>query len=352
MLIPLLKSDLNFAYPEELVATQPQHPPRVMWVAAMNQAPIEISFAELLERIPAGDLLVINNTKVVKRRVFATSQAATATHEFEILFLKPLDPLTWQVLFPAKNLKIGAKLNLPMRAEAELIEKGRPQILRLSREVTESEFEQWGELPLPPYIQAAREERHNRKSDDDWYQTKWAKAPGSLASPTASLHFSAENMECLRARGVGIEELTLHVGLGTFLPVTSANLDDHQMHTENVEIPARTWQAVKAAQARGAKVWALGTTVARSLESVERGMIQARPVEEGGYWGETALFMRPGAEWKVIDRLLTNFHQPESTLLALVASFHSLESVKLCYQWAIQSKFRLFSYGDFSVWIK
>lgn len=340
------RHDLNFEYPENLVATEKKHPPRVMWVAGAGQAPIEIDFADVLTRLPAGDVLVINDTRVVKRRVFALEGQ-------EILFLKRVPGATpfedWQVLFPAKNLKIGAQIHLPMQVTATLIEKGRPQTLRLSRPLTDLDFVEFGELPLPPYIQKARHERHNLAQDQDWYQTAWAEKDGSLASPTASLHFQAADLLTLKSRGVAVHHLTLHVGLGTFLPVTAEDLNDHIMHAEVVEIPAETWQAVMKAKAEGRGVWALGTTVARSLESAARGLL----VESvAGFKGESRLFMKPGEEWRVVNRLMTNFHQPESTLLALVASFHSLESVKLCYQWAIQKQFRLFSYGDFSVWIK
>lgn len=337
----MLRRDLFFSYPEDLVAVQPQSPPRVMWVGD-GVDPVEISLRDLCERIPAGDFLVLNNTKVVKRRIFAG--------DLEILFLRPLGERRWQVLFPSRQLKIGAHLPLPIPGvEATLIAKGRPQILELSRDLTDLDFESHGELPLPPYIQKAREERHNRPLDDDWYQTAWAQAPGSLASPTASLHFRESDLEFLRARGVQIREITLHVGLGTFLPVTAENLDEHEMHGEEVEIPLATWEDLQKARGEGHHVWALGTTVARSLESAARGML---PQQDLVFRGETRLFMKPGETWRVVDRLLTNFHQPESTLLALVASFHSLEKVKLCYQWAIQNRFRLFSYGDLSVWIK
>ena len=164
-----------------------------------------------------------------------------------------------------------------------------------------------------------------------------------MASPTASLHFSANDIEALRKRGVCIVEATLHVGLGTFLPVTVDNLKDHQMHSENYELSEGSWRNINSAREAGHKIWALGTTSARVLESVARS---------GKLFGSTDILLMPGSEFKMVDRLLTNFHQPESTLLALVAGFSSLETVKKCYAWAISRKFRLFSYGDLSVWIK
>lgn len=337
----MLTKELNFDFPEDLIATEKVDPSRVMWVDPSGVNPCEITFNELLARIPAGDCLVVNDTRVIKRRVFA--------QELEILFLKEVEPQIWQVLFPAKNLKPGARIELPMGATAELLEKGRPQLLRVNRPLTAADFQQWGELPLPPYIQRARQQRHNRETDQNTYQTAWAKQDGSLAAPTASLHFKLADLEKLKNRGVNVCTLTLHVGLGTFLPVTTDQLSAHQMHGEQVEIPRGTWAVVQRAHLEGRGVWALGTTVARSLESASRGLLRE---SEAGFLGETRLFMTPGEPWRIVNRLLTNFHQPESTLLALVASFHSWDSVKLCYQWAVQRRFRLFSYGDFSAWIK
>lgn len=337
----MLTRELNYTYSDDLIATEKSFPPRVMWVDK-DQSPQEISFQQLLAKIPSGDVLVINDTKVVKQRVFAG--------ELEILFLQELADNHWQVLFPSKNLKVGAQIDLPMNATAELISKGRPQTLKISRKLIPEDFEQWGELPLPPYIQRARHERHNRSQDKDWYQTRWAKNEGSLASPTASLHFRTQDIELLKSRGVKVHQLTLHVGLGTFLPLTAEKLSDHEMHSEEVQIPAETWAAIEDAHSKDLGIWALGTTSARSIESAAQGLLQ--PDGQGGFKGATNLFMRPGATWARVNRLMTNFHQPESTLLALVASFHSWESVKLCYQWAVQKRFKLFSYGDFSVWIR
>lgn len=332
--------DLHFDYPEELIATQKTSPTRVMWVGE-DRLPREVTFEQMLNMIPPGDVLVVNDTKVVKRRVFAG--------DHEILFLQELPNNEWQVLFPAKNEKIGAKIELPMGAVAELIEKGRPQKLRISRKLLPEDFEKFGELPLPPYIQKARKERHNQADDAEKYQTAWAKFEGSLAAPTASLHFTEAHLQHLRDRGVIVKALTLHVGLGTFLPVTADTLEDHVMHGETVTIPRDTWFAVEQAHLERRGIWALGTTVARSIESAAARMLPETPA---GLHGETKLFMKPGSEWRRINRLMTNFHQPESTLLALVASFHSLESVKSAYEWAIGRRFKLFSYGDFSVWTR
>jgi len=325
-------SDLRFDYPENLVATEPRRPSRVAWIKD-GEPPQEISLAELCERIPADDILVINDTKVLHRRVFAG--------ELEILFLRPEPELVWQVLMPSKKLKINEVIELPMDVRMTLLEKGRPQRVRVSRVLTDQDFEKYGELPLPPYIQKARGVRHNQGADENWYQTAWAEKPGSLAAPTASLHFQDTHLARLQARGVQIKKVTLHVGLGTFLPVLTEDLDQHPMHFEELEVKPEVWQELKMAKQQGRHIWALGTTAVRALETAARGPLR----------GETNLLIQPGFKFQMVDRLLTNFHQPESTLLALVAAFSDLEKVKASYAWAIEKNFRLFSYGDLSVWI-
>ena len=332
-------TDLEYHYPEHLIATQPSRPTRVMWVEK-DQEPQEINLQNVIERIPAGDVVVINNTKVLKRRVFAED-------EIEILFLdcleKKLESNIWKVLFPSKKFALNKVLNLPQGFQVKLIEKGRPQIVEVTPAITESDFEKIAELPLPPYIQKARHERHNVTEDESWYQTAWAIKPGSMAAPTASLHFADKDMQSLRDKGVQVLEVTLHVGLGTFLPVTVDDLDQHEMHSEIYEISQEHWQKVLDAKKQGYRIWSLGTTSTRVLESVARtGLLS----------GSTDILLQVGSEFKIVDCLMTNFHQPASTLLALVAGFSSLSRVKQCYQWAINKNFKLFSYGDFSVWLK
>ncbi len=332
-------ADLDFPFPEDLIATSPQRPSRVMSVDILGN-PQEISLKQLIESIPAGDLLVLNNTRVLKRRVFSG--------DVEILFLKQVTDTQWEVLFPSKKFKLGATLELPQGVQMTLVQKGRPQIVELNQAVTEDYFQKVAELPLPPYIQKAREQRHTVESDESWYQTAWAIKPGSFAAPTASLHFSAEDITTLKNKGVRLTEVTLHVGLGTFLPVTADDLDQHDMHEEYVEVSADTWHLVQEAKAQKKQVWSLGTTTTRSLESVALGLLSGSA--QSGFSGFSKLLIQPGYNFQVVDVLLTNFHQPQSTLLALVSAFSSLEKVKSCYQWAIERKFRLFSYGDLSVW--
>jgi S-adenosylmethionine:tRNA ribosyltransferase-isomerase len=352
------KSDLSFPYPESLVALKPQRPSRVMKV--QKKIPSEISLQDLLEEVSPGDVWVINNTQVIPRRVW------TLQGDLEILFLKPRDDdkgsedpkefrgfqdcekhFYWEVLFPASRVEENQAVLLPGGVSFRLIERGLPQVIALSEPLTEGYFTQYGELPLPPYIQKRRQNRHQSPGDLEWYQTAWAKYSGSLASPTASLHFDQKDLQFLKEKGVHVLEITLHIGLGTFLPIKCEDLNQHQMHSEWVEIPQETWDTIKEAKERGSCVWALGTTVTRSLESLAKGYFQKN---ETSYFGETNLFIQPGFSLEIVDRLMTNFHQPESTLLALVAAFQDLTTVKTCYQWAIDKQFRLFSYGDLSVW--
>ena len=334
-------SDLRFDYPEELVATQPQKPSRVLLVQGGNLS--ERTPSQILEMIPSGDILVVNNTRVLKRRIFASrSQAQNSGEELEILFLGAKGERRWEVLFPSKKFAVGAVIELPLGRRMTLLQKGRPQLVELDQEVGEDYFAATAELPLPPYIQKARGTRHNQSADETWYQTAWAKKDGSFAAPTASLHFSAEDLEALRQRGVHVIEVTLHVGLGTFLPVAVEDLDQHPMHEEYYEIQTQDWSRLQEVKARGSKVWALGTTAVRALESAARGSCS----------GLTRILLQEGSEFLLVDRLLTNFHQPESTLLALVMGFAGKDLVKKAYSFAIDQRFRLFSYGDLSVWIK
>ncbi|MGZ3744018.1 MAG: tRNA preQ1(34) S-adenosylmethionine ribosyltransferase-isomerase QueA [Pseudobdellovibrionaceae bacterium] len=339
-------TDLDFAYPENLVATEPQYPSRVMQVSLAKVPgqilPQEISLQQGLELIPPGDLLIVNNTKVLKRRLFAG--------ELEILFLSQKSEKIWEVLFPSRKFAVGEEIALPGAVTMTLTRKGRPQLVELSEVVGEDYFQRWGELPLPPYIQKARGQRHTREDDESWYQTRWAQKPGSFAAPTASLHFHESEMKFLKERGVRVLEITLHVGLGTFLPVTTEDLDQHDMHEEYAEISGPVWDSILQARREGKKVWAMGTTATRALESAANGLL-TRDLE-GNLAGFTKILIQPPYEFQVVDRLLTNFHQPQSTLLALVSAFAGLETVKACYQWAIARNFRLFSYGDLSIWLK
>lgn len=328
-------TDLNFQYPPELVATEPRRPSRVL-LSEPSKAPQEITLGQLLERFSSNDALVINDTKVLPMRVWSKKGD-------EVLFLEGAD-LTWTVLFPAREHNIGDVLEFDGDVSAELLEKGLPQKVKLNTPLTQDFFLKCGEPALPPYIQSARGERHARPQDHVWYQTAWAERSGSIAAPTASLHFDKSDLDRLSQAGVPVAKITLHVGAGTFLPIKTTRLEDHKMHSEYVEIPHATLEMIK-----GRKIWALGTTVARSLESYADHRLTKT---DRGFTGSTDLFIWKSEQFKMVDRLLTNFHQPQSTLLALVMAFAGDDRMREAYKFAIQNKFRLFSYGDLSAWIR
>lgn len=344
-------SDLDYSFPESLVAIKPVEKSRILLSATSDKIkPKEISKEDLFSFFEEGDALVVNETKVVKRKLVATT---AKNIEIEVLFLKALNSFDWEVLLPLRRLGKEQNLHFASGVEARVIEGGLPQKIRLNREVTESFFDESGRVPLPPYIEAARKEtetKFDQEQDESWYQTAWAKTAGSCAAPTASLHFTAKDIEELKSRGIRVIPVCLHVGLGTFLPVKSENLDDHIMHSEEVYIDAKSLQELLAVKKLGKKIWALGTTVCRSLESYAQNKLKFD--EMGNAFGSTDLFIQPGYDFRLVDNLLTNFHQPKTTLLALVAAYSGLENMKRNYQWAIENSFRLFSYGDLSVWIK
>lgn len=305
-----------------------------------QEIPQELDLSALLAQFQPGDLLVLNESKVIPARIFSKSGD-------EILFLKSLGDDSWEVLYPARDHFVGQELELPGGVRATLTRKGLPQELKLSESLKDYYFLEHGEMALPPYIQSARGERHNKPEDRDLYQAAWAQVPGSVAAPTASLHFNQGHLDLLQARGVQIGKCVLHVGAGTFMPIRANSLEEHQMHAETVLVPTPLIYQIERTRVQGGRIWALGTTVARTLESLAGGILEPG---EHGFEGETRLFIRPGYEFELVDVLMTNFHQPKSTLLCLVSAFAGLDVVKRNYAWAIQNQFQLFSYGDLSVW--
>lgn len=346
--------ELDYTYTDDLVATKPCANPRVL-LTSPNLG--EISFEQISNVFESGDCIVLNESGVLKRRIFSFEQK-------EILFLKSLneDATLWEVLLISHNLKIGTQLQLPQGVTASLIAKGLPQQLLLSNPIDENYFSTYGEFPLPPYIQRMRNERHQMHEDNHWYQNPWFQTQsqsqlqsqvkkGSFAAPTASLHFNTDkHFKQWQAHGVDIAYLTLHIGLGTFLPVITEDLDKHVMHNEWIVFPKESVTKILKAKANGKRVWALGTTAVRALESVAHGLVPKNA--QGNFEGWTNLFIQPGFEFLWTTGLLTNFHQPCSTLLAMVYAFAGQQKTIEAYQWAIEKKFRLFSYGDLTIWKK
>ncbi|QEY23649.1 tRNA preQ1(34) S-adenosylmethionine ribosyltransferase-isomerase QueA [Neisseria animalis] len=330
-------SDFDFALPEALIA---QHPPEIRGssrlLAALPDTPLaDRNFADITDYIAAGDVLVFNNTKVMKARLFGQKASGG---KIEALIERVLDNHTALAhIRSSKSPKPGTELIFENALRAVMTERA-GELFCLRFEGTQTVYElleQYGKLPLPPYIERAAD-----GSDDSRYQTVYAKHQGAVAAPTAGLHFTDELLTALRAKGVQTAEVTLHVGAGTFQPVRVENIAEHKMHSEWFDIPSETVAAIQAAQARGSKIWAVGTTSMRALESAaQTGSLKAGQ-------GDTDIFITPGYRFKVIDRLITNFHLPKSTLLMLVSAFSGMEHIRNVYRHAIEQQYRFFSYGD------
>ena len=331
-------SDFDFTLPDRLIA---QHPPEVRGssrlLVALPDMPLQDRvFGDLPDYIEAGDVLVFNNTKVMKARLFGQKESGG---KIEALIERVLDNHTALAhIRSSKSPKPGTKLIFEGDICAVMVERADELFcLHFEGEQTVYELlEQNGHLPLPPYI-----ERAAGADDDTRYQTVYAKHQGAVAAPTAGLHFTDELLGRLKAKGVETAEVTLHVGAGTFQPVRVDKIEEHKMHSEWFDVPPETVAAIEAAHARGNKVWAVGTTSMRALESAARetGRLKAGQ-------GDTDIFITPGYRFRVIDRLITNFHLPKSTLLMLVSAFSGMEHIRAVYRHAVEHEYRFFSYGD------
>ena len=329
-------SDFDYHLPDELIA---QHPPehrgasRLLHVDGMTLA--DLAFPDILERLQSGDVMVFNDTRVIKARLFGEKASGG---KVEALVERVLDEHTvWAHVRASKSPKPGSKITFAGRWQAEMVERD-DALFKLRFLDAENVFdilEASGKLPLPPYI-----ERDTDSDDDSRYQTVYARERGAVAAPTAGLHFTEAMLDALRAKGVTLAYVTLHVGAGTFQPVRVENIAEHKMHSEIYEIPPATVDAIAAAHAAGRKVLAVGTTSMRALESAAQGgaLVAGR--------GETDIFITPGYRFRVVDRLLTNFHLPKSTLLMLVSAFAGVEAIRHAYRYAVEHRYRFFSYGD------
>ncbi len=281
-----------------------------------------------------GDLLVVNRTRVIPARIHASKETGG---KVEILLLKRMDMVTWEALVGGKRLLPGKTLKLDNGVQVH-IEANLGASRRLVRfaEPVEAYLEQSGEMPLPPYI-------HERLNNPNRYQTVYADQPGSAAAPTAGLHFTPELLTRLKEMGVGLAEVTLHVGLDTFAPVTEENADEHVIHTEWCEVTAETAAQINAVKAAGGRIIAVGTTSVRTLESAAQAVL---PEVAAPYQGSTGLFILPGYNFRVVDGMITNFHLPKSSLIMLVSAFAGRECILSAYQTAVEMQYRFFSFGD------
>lgn len=332
-------ADFDFQLPLELIA---QHPAAERSASRLLDGrgvlPIDRVFRELPSLLLPGDLLVFNDTQVIKARLFGEKPATGGAVEALVERILPNHEVLAH-LRASKAPKPGGTIAFAGGAfEAEVLGRAGPDDalfhLRFPSDPL-ALLQQHGHVPLPPYITHA-----DGAEDIERYQTVFAQRPGAVAAPTASLHFDAGVLAALEARGVGRAQVTLHVGAGTFQPVRSENLDEHRMHTEWFEVPESTVAAIEAARARGGRVVAAGTTTLRALESASLG----GSLQAGAR--DTDLFIRPGFQFNVVDTLVTNFHLPKSTLLMLVSAFAGYDQVRALYRHAIEARYRFFSYGD------
>lgn len=333
-------SDFDYELPEELIA---QHPAaqrdhsRLLVMDKYTGAVEHRVFRDIVNYLHAGDVLVLNNTKVIPARIFGVKEGGTA--KIEVLLLKRDDdlPNTWEVLVhPGKRAKVGTVIDFGEgRLKGEVIANtsaGRKVTFHFDG-IFEEILEELGIMPLPPYI-------HEQLEDQNRYQTVYAKVDGSAAAPTAGLHFTTELLETLRQNGIEIEEVLLHVGLGTFKPVSEEDIEDHEMHSEYYEISQETADRINKAKAEGRRIISVGTTSTRALESAAKdGRLQA-----GSGW--TNIFIYPGYKWQIIDGLITNFHLPKSTLMMLVSALSTREHILAAYKEAVAQRYRFFSFGD------
>ena len=334
-------ADFDFDLPEELIAQTPlgkRDASRLLVVDKETGAFSDQHFDQIIDQLQPGDALVMNNTRVLPARLYGI-KPETGGH-VELLLLKNTKGDDWEVLAkPAKRLRVGAQISfgdgrLTATVVEELDHGGR--IVRFGYEGIFLEvLESLGEMPLPPYI-------HEKLADRERYQTVYAKENGSAAAPTAGLHFTEELLEQIAAKGVKLVYLTLHVGLGTFRPVSVDSLDDHEMHSEFYSLSEEAAQTLRQVKANGGRVIAVGTTSIRTLETIGskfQGQIQADS-------GWTNIFIKPGYDWKIVDAFSTNFHLPKSTLVMLVSAFAGRSLTLEAYEHAIAERYRFFSFGD------
>ena len=334
-------ADFDFDLPEELIAQTPlekRDASRLLVVDKETGAFSDQHFDQIIDQLQPGDALVMNNTRVLPARLYGI-KPETGGH-VELLLLKNTQGDDWEVLAkPAKRLRVGAQISfgdgrLTATVVDELEHGGR--IVRFGYEGIFLEvLESLGEMPLPPYI-------HEKLADRERYQTVYAKENGSAAAPTAGLHFTEELLEQIAAKGVKLVYLTLHVGLGTFRPVSVDSLDDHEMHSEFYSLSEEAAQTLRQVKANGGRVIAVGTTSIRTLETIGSKAQGQNQADSGG----TNIFIKPGYDWKVVDAFSTNFHLPKSTLVMLVSAFAGRSLTLEAYEHAIAERYRFFSFGD------
>ncbi|TYO73281.1 tRNA preQ1(34) S-adenosylmethionine ribosyltransferase-isomerase QueA [Rossellomorea marisflavi] len=332
--------DFDFHLPEELIAQTPlenRSESRLMVLDKEDGSIDHLQFKNIVDLLDEGDCLVLNDTRVLPARLFGQKEETGAN--IEVLLLKQEEGDQWETLVkPAKRVKVGTEIVFgdgKLKATCVGTKDHGGRIMEFAYDgIFYEVLEELGEMPLPPYIRERLEEQ-------DRYQTVYAKERGSAAAPTAGLHFTEELLEELKAKGVHIAFITLHVGLGTFRPVSVDSIEDHDMHSEFYQISEGTARLLNDVRDKGGRIITVGTTSTRTLETIASK--HDRFVEENGW---TNIFIYPGYEFKGIDGLITNFHLPKSTLIMLVSAFAGQEHVLKAYETAVQKKYRFFSFGD------
>lgn len=333
-------TDFNYELPEELIAQHPVEPRDTSRLMLLDKVTGEVShrahFYDIVDEVSDGDVLVFNDTKVIPARLYGQREGSGG--KVEVLLLTPCGENRWECLVkPGKKCPIGQIIVFDERLKGTVIDKtsfgGR--IVEFSCDgVFDDIIQDIGEMPLPPYI-------HEKLVDKNRYQTVYADKKGSAAAPTAGLHFTPELLEKLRNKGVTLAFLTLHVGLGTFRPVSAEDIEDHEMHSEYYVVTEETANIINKARREGKRIIAVGTTSVRTLESAtgDDGILKA-----GHGW--TNIFIYPGYTYKMVDALVTNFHLPQSTLLMLISALAGREHCLAAYKEAVKEKYRFFSFGD------
>lgn len=332
-------SDFFYDLPENLIAQTPVEPRDSSRLMVLNKENGNIShtvFSSLIDHINSGDTLILNNTRVLPARIYGTKKETGATVEF--LLLKNLGNNIWEALAgPGRRAKPGTKFTFSDKLSCEVLEVT-PEGNRIIKFNCSGEFysvlDEVGQMPLPSYIKSKLENKER-------YQTVYSKELGSAAAPTAGLHFTNEMLNALKAKGVNIGYVTLHVGLGTFRPVKAKEIADHKMHSEHYIISKETAELINNTKKNGGRVICVGTTSCRTLESAATYFGEIKECS-----GDTEIFIYPGYEFKCMDALITNFHLPESTLIMLVSAFAGYENTMNAYNTAVEEKYRFFSFGD------
>ncbi|MGC9188040.1 MAG: tRNA preQ1(34) S-adenosylmethionine ribosyltransferase-isomerase QueA [Sulfurihydrogenibium sp.] len=328
-------SDFDYHLPKELIAKYPVEPRdscRLMVLDRKNQTIEHRIFRDIVDYLKEGDLLVLNDTKVIPARLIGKKEKTGAN--LEVFLLKQVEDNVWEALIKnIRRLKPGDRIFISEDFFVEYLSREEDKgFVKLHSKNLKEDLEKYGHIPLPPYI-----ERPDEEKDKQLYQTVFAKKEGSVASPTAGLHFTTELLEKIKSKGVKIAYVTLHVGLGTFKPVKDEDITKHKMHEEFYSIPEETLTMIKETKEKGKSVIAVGTTVVRTLESY---------AITGKREDYTNIFIYPPFEFKIVDKLITNFHLPKSTLIMLVSAFATREFILKAYNEAVKEKYRFFSYGD------